>query len=76
MTPKLNWKQDSDGAWRAKIFLDYSLVIRHNGEDWYNVKLLDQRDSEINRITGAKTILQAKTNALFWVNQELRKVTT
>jgi hypothetical protein len=75
MTPKLNWQLDDDENWYANIFLDYSLNIIHNGEDFYNIELQDAHGNEIDEICGGETVELAKLNALGWLNEELRKVT-
>lgn len=74
MTPKLNWKLE-DEIWCASLFLGFSLVISHNGEDYYNVIVYDQHGDELYDVKGAQTIETAKENCLVWLKEELKKVT-
>lgn len=75
MTPHLDWTEDYDKIWYAPIFLDYSLRIYHNGEDYCNVELYDNHGNEEYAIAGGETIEEAKQSALDWLTEELKKAT-
>jgi hypothetical protein len=76
MTIFLNWKSQKDDIYGkihyAKIWQNYSIEIRNDGENFFDSHLLNERGFEIKVLFGAKTLKKAKQKAEEWVKQQIQ----
>lgn len=75
MTINLNWREEKtlhNIYYYASIWQNQRIEISHNGDDFYNVVVIDGHGDETDEICGHEVLSIAKENAKKWIKQQIQ----